>query len=213
MPIPVFSLPASKAASVGRRASIFRVARGALIFAATLILINTRTFRLTEAIISTGDGLLTVLCGIVAPGDVVSVLLSQWNIFGFFLGLMVIAAIADSAGIFDSLVYHAARLGCGISLRLYAEEAPGQATLAEAVVAARDAGAQVTSLVTRLERGRPEQVIVAQARELGADLIALRPREHPESIPPIGPPSIGHTARYVVDHAPCPVLLLRIATH
>jgi nucleotide-binding universal stress UspA family protein len=93
------------------------------------------------------------------------------------------------------------------------EEEAGSATLAEAVAAARDAGAQVTSLVTRLERGRPEQVIVAQARELGADLIALRPREHPESIPPIGPPSIGHTARYVVDHAPCPVLLLRIATH
>ena len=93
------------------------------------------------------------------------------------------------------------------------EEEAGSAALAEAEAAARDAGAQVTSLVTRLERGRPEQVIVAQARELGADLIALRPREHPESFPPIGPPSIGHTARFVVDHAPCPVLLLRIATH
>jgi hypothetical protein len=27
--------------------------------------------------------------------------------------------------------------------------------------------------------------------------------------PPTGPPSVGHTARFVVDHAPCPVLLVR----
>ena len=94
-----------------------------------------------------------------------------------------------------------------------AEAAAGQATLAEAAAAARDAGAQVTSFVSRLERGRPEQVIVAQARDVGADLVALRPREHPASFPRIGPPSVGHTARFVVDHAPCPVLLLRIATH
>ena len=92
-----------------------------------------------------------------------------------------------------------------------AEEAAGHATLAEAEAAAHDAGAQVTSVETRLERGRPEQIIVAQARDLRADLVALRPREYPESFPRIGPPSIGHTARFVVDHAPCPVLLLRIA--
>lgn len=96
-----------------------RVVLGALIFAATLILIITRPFRLTEAIISAGGGLLMLLVGIVSPGDVVSVLLSQWNIFGFFLGLMLIAAIADSAGVFDTLAYQAARLAGGNSLRLY----------------------------------------------------------------------------------------------
>lgn len=96
-----------------------RVVLGALIFAATLILIITRPFRLTEAIISAGGGLLMLICGIVSPRDVVSVLLSQWNIFGFFLGLMFIAAIADSAGVFDTLAYQAARLAQGSSLRLY----------------------------------------------------------------------------------------------
>ena len=96
-----------------------RVVLGSLIFAATLILIITRPFRLTEAIISAGGGLLMVLCGIVTPGDAASVLLSQWNIFGFFLGLMVIAAVADSAGFFDTLAYRAARLARGSSLRLY----------------------------------------------------------------------------------------------
>lgn len=93
-----------------------------------------------------------------------------------------------------------------------AEESAGRATLTEAEAATHAAGAQVTSVETRLERGRPEQVIVAQARDLRADLVALRPREYPESFPRVGPPSVGHTARFVMDHAPCPVLLLRIVT-
>jgi len=96
-----------------------RVVLGALIFAATLILIITRPFQLNEAIISAGGGLLMLLVGIVSPGDAISVLLSQWNIFGFFLGLMLIAAIADSAGVFDTLAYRAAQLARGSSLRLY----------------------------------------------------------------------------------------------
>lgn len=90
-----------------------------------------------------------------------------------------------------------------------AEEAAGRAALGEAEDVARAAGAQVASIEARLERGKPEQAIVARVREMGADLVALRPREHPESFPLIGPPSVGHTARFVVDHAPCPVLLLR----
>ncbi len=60
-----------------------------------------------------------------------------------------------------------------------AEESAGRAALAEAEAAARDAGAQVTSITTRLERGKPEQVIVALAREAYANMIALRPRERP----------------------------------
>ena len=90
------------------------------------------------------------------------------------------------------------------------EEAAGNTALAEAEAAAHNAGAQELSVTALLERGKPEQVIVAQARDLRADLVAIRPREYPERFPRIGPPSVGHTARFVVDHAPCPVLLLRI---
>jgi arsenical pump membrane protein len=36
---------------------------------------------------------------------------------------------------------------------------------------------------------------------------AASAREHPGGFPRIGPPSVGHTARFVVDHAPGPVLL------
>lgn len=91
-----------------------------------------------------------------------------------------------------------------------AEEAAGNAALAEAESAAHDAQSQVTSVTARLERGKPEEVIVALARDLHADLVAIRPREYSDGFPRIGPPSVGHTARFVVDHAPCPVLLLRI---
>ena len=64
--------------------------------------------------------------------------------------------------------------------------------------------ADATSLV-RL--GEPGREICAAAAAWRADLLVLRAsrRERPEP----GPKSVGHTARFVVDHAPCPVLLLR----
>lgn len=98
---------------------MLRVILGSLIFAVTLALIMIRPFRLTEASIAAGGGALMVLCGIVAPGDALGTLVAQWNIYGFFLGLMVIATIADAAGVFDMLAYQAARLAGGTSLRLY----------------------------------------------------------------------------------------------
>jgi hypothetical protein len=35
------------------------------------------------------------------------------------------------------------------------------------------------------------------------------PADRLERIGAAGPRSLGHTARFVVDHSPCPVLLLR----
>ncbi len=63
-----------------------------------------------------------------------------------------------------------------------------------------------------LLRGKPEQEIVRIAASLSIDLIIvcarrmLQPGEPPH---PPGPRSVGHVARFVLDHAPCPVLLLR----
>jgi nucleotide-binding universal stress UspA family protein len=87
-----------------------------------------------------------------------------------------------------------------------AEQEAGQATLQEAVEEAGRAGFAAT---TRLERGNPEHVVVALAQELGARLVALLAREIPQSHPRQGPPSVGHTARFVIDHAPADVLLFR----
>jgi nucleotide-binding universal stress UspA family protein len=57
---------------------------------------------------------------------------------------------------------------------------------------------------TRVERaGHAEREVVAAAQ--GADLLILArdgDRTH------LGPRSLGHASRFIVDHAPCPVLLV-----
>jgi nucleotide-binding universal stress UspA family protein len=62
---------------------------------------------------------------------------------------------------------------------------------------------------TLLRQGLPELEIVNAAAEWRADVILIRPRAEYEELPQIGPRSVGHVARFVLDHAPCPVLLLR----
>ena len=87
-----------------------------------------------------------------------------------------------------------------------AEEEAGRAALGEALA---EAGRLGLAAAERLERGRPEQVIASLAGELTAGLVVLHARESPEAHPKAGPPSVGHTARFVVDHSPANVLLLR----
>lgn len=60
--------------------------------------------------------------------------------------------------------------------------------------------------------GRPEREIVNFAASWQADLILLCPRSIYNNNPMIGPKSVGHVARFVLDHAPCPVLLVRPQT-
>jgi nucleotide-binding universal stress UspA family protein len=62
---------------------------------------------------------------------------------------------------------------------------------------------------TLSREGRPEQEIIQCASEWNADLIVLCPRSPASGGPALGPKSVGHVARFVLDHAPCPVLLVR----
>jgi nucleotide-binding universal stress UspA family protein len=64
------------------------------------------------------------------------------------------------------------------------------------------------SLETLVASGRPEQEIVAAAGRLNVDAVILcaRPRTGPTDP---GPRGVGHVARFVVDHSPVPVLLVR----
>jgi nucleotide-binding universal stress UspA family protein len=62
---------------------------------------------------------------------------------------------------------------------------------------------------TLSREGRPEQEIIQCASEWNADLIVLCPRSPASGWPALGPKSVGHVARFVLDHAPCPVLLVR----
>ena len=62
---------------------------------------------------------------------------------------------------------------------------------------------------TLLRQGLPELEIVNAAAEWRADVIFICPRAEYGEPPHIGPRSVGHVARFVLDHAPCPVLLIR----
>ena len=57
--------------------------------------------------------------------------------------------------------------------------------------------------------GRPERETVAQLAASPADLCVLGRRPNWEDVPSTGPKSVGRVARFVTDHAPCAVLLLR----
>jgi nucleotide-binding universal stress UspA family protein len=87
-----------------------------------------------------------------------------------------------------------------------AEQSSSQAALDEAVQAAQTAGFSVSG---EIQRGKPEQMIVQTAQTWGSQLIAIKASEGTQGRPQIGPASVGHTVRFVLDHAPCDVLLLR----
>lgn len=73
-----------------------------------------------------------------------------------------------------------------------------------------DEGGRYLAGATLFKReGNPEREIVRLTEEWQADLVVLCRRSQYSGGPVIGPKSVGHTARFVVDHAPCPVLLIR----
>ena len=92
---------------------------GTAIFLATLMIVMVRPYRVTEAMAAAGGAVLMLVGGFVGIHEAASVLAGQWNTLGFFLGLMVISAIAEEAGVFEALAYKAAAWGRGSSVRLY----------------------------------------------------------------------------------------------
>jgi arsenical pump membrane protein len=85
----------------------------------TLLGIMTRPLKLNEAVFAlAGAGLLLIL-GLINPIDAATTLLSDWNTFFFFLGLMGLSALAEAAGFFDWLAIQAARLAGNSAQRLF----------------------------------------------------------------------------------------------
>ena len=72
-----------------------------------------------------------------------------------------------------------------------------------------EGGQYLPDAETLTRQGRPEREIVNVAAEWHADLVIICPRADYGGRPAIGPKSVGHVARFVLDHAPCPVLLVR----
>ncbi len=71
-----------------------------------------------------------------------------------------------------------------------------------------EAAREVPGSQTRVEEGEPGRVLCRLAGEQRAALLVVGARNGPGPDVP-KPHSIGHTARFVLDHAPCPVLLVR----
>ena len=91
---------------------------GILIFVLTLGAIMVRPYHVSEAVVAAAGAALMLIGGYLLPGEALQVLKGQWNIYGFFLGLMVISAVADQAGIFDILAAQTGRLAQGSARRL-----------------------------------------------------------------------------------------------
>jgi arsenical pump membrane protein len=81
-----------------------------LIAVFTLVSIMVRPFKWDEARIALAGAGLLLLLGLITPLDALTVLLNDWNIFLFFMGMMSLSALAEAAGLFDCLAAWAARL-------------------------------------------------------------------------------------------------------
>jgi arsenical pump membrane protein len=85
----------------------------------TLVLVMLRPGRLNEAAAALAGAAAMLLLGIVSPGQAANVLAGNWDVFGFFLGLMAMAALAERSGFFDWSAVMAARLAGGSDRRLF----------------------------------------------------------------------------------------------
>ncbi len=90
-----------------------------VVFALTLILVMLRPKRVTEWMAAALGGLLMLIGGRVGLDEAAHTLAASWNVFGFFLGLMSISALADAAGFFEWAAFTAARHSGGSARRLF----------------------------------------------------------------------------------------------
>src|SRR6266704_6666761 len=82
----------------------------ALIAWLVLVGIMFRPWKTNEAIIALAGAGLLILLGLITPANAFFTLVQDWNTFFFFLGIMGISALAETAGFFDWLAAWAARL-------------------------------------------------------------------------------------------------------
>jgi nucleotide-binding universal stress UspA family protein len=75
------------------------------------------------------------------------------------------------------------------------------------VEAERLARASAASVETMQVSGEPGRTVCELAARRNVDLVVIRAGGRDR--PPLGPGSLGPTARYVTDHSPAPVLLVR----
>lgn len=85
----------------------------------TLIGIMTRPFRWSEARIAMIGAAVLMLLGLIRPSEAGRTLLHDWNTFLFFLGMMGLSTLAETACLFDWLAAQAARFAHASARRLF----------------------------------------------------------------------------------------------
>jgi arsenical pump membrane protein len=83
------------------------------IAAVTLLLILLRPRRLPEPLAAMAGALAMLACGLVSPLGAAGALLASWNVFLFFVGLMVTSCLAEQAGVFEVAARLVAQLAGG----------------------------------------------------------------------------------------------------
>lgn len=90
-----------------------------------------------------------------------------------------------------------------------AEEHAAQMSLQRGAEAALTHGFTSDQLDKRVLTGRPDHEVVDLALQEHCDLVVLRASDEVVVRALVGPDSVGPTARFILDHAPCDVLLIR----
>jgi arsenical pump membrane protein len=98
---------------------LWKTSLTALIGILTLIGIMTRPFRWNEAVIAMGGAGILLVLGLITPADALVTLIRDWNTFLFFLGMMGLSALAETAGLFDWMAVQAARSAGKSAARLF----------------------------------------------------------------------------------------------
>ncbi|GCE30866.1 arsenic transporter [Dictyobacter alpinus] len=91
----------------------------AVITVVTLLGIMFRPWKTNEAQIALLGAAALLLLGLITPQQAFVTLISDWNTFFFFLGMMSISALAEVAGLFDWLAFQAARYSGHSARRLF----------------------------------------------------------------------------------------------
>ena len=92
---------------------------GGTIFGATLLGVMVRPRNISEAWVALLGAVAMLLVGILPLQAILPTLAREWNVYGFFVGLMLIAFFAEQAGVFQALALQAARWANGSAQRLY----------------------------------------------------------------------------------------------
>jgi arsenical pump membrane protein len=95
-----------------------QAALAAVIFAATLTAIVIRPLRIGEAWLAAAGAVLMLAVGATTAAAALNAVVAEWNLFLFFFGLMLTAAVADMARFFDWIAALAVGASRGSGRRL-----------------------------------------------------------------------------------------------